>query len=174
MALFIRRTLFWKYAAYFASLVSVLLVVSGAIGGYFAYRESVAALEALQLAKARFAAAEIADFMRTVQDAVHASVAKFDTTEEVDAEDLRIDLVALLRHHPSIAKLRWIGADGMERFAISRLERNVTDERRTWHDDPQFLGARDASRHVGQVYFRNETEPYISVAGAQRSAGAVL
>src|SRR4030095_11110905 len=94
-----RRTLFWKYAAYFAGLVSALLIASGAVGGYFAYRESVAALEEVQRTKAYFAATEIANFMRDVQDALHAAVSKFNTDGQVDTADLRMELVGLLRHH---------------------------------------------------------------------------
>ena len=174
MPTFIRRTLFWKYVAYFAGLVSVLLIVGGAIGGHFAYRESVAALEALQLAKAQFVAIEITNFMRGVQDAVHASVAKFDVSGDVDTDDLRLEMVALLRHHPAISELHWIGAEGKEQFALSRFGLNVVDKSRNWSDDPRFLKARGASRYLGEVYFREETEPYVSVAGARHAAGAVL
>ena len=48
-----RHTLLWKYAAYFSGLVSALLILSGGIGGYFSYRESTSALEALQRANQR-------------------------------------------------------------------------------------------------------------------------
>ena len=108
-----RQTLFWKYAAYFTGLVSVLLVVSGSLGGYFAYQQSTAALEELQRAKAQFAADDIANFIGRVEEALQSTVAKF-TGRAVDAEDLRIELIGLLRHQPSITELHWVEADGAE------------------------------------------------------------
>ncbi|HEY2816588.1 MAG TPA: ATP-binding protein [Casimicrobiaceae bacterium] len=169
-----RRTLFWKYAAYFAGVVSVLLVVSAAVGGYFAYREAVEALEQVQRTKAKFAATEIANFMRDVQDAVRSTVAKFNTTETIDTGDLRLELVALLRYHPEISELRWIAADGREQLALSRFGVNVANSARNGLDDPQFRGARDALNYVGPVYFRKETEPYVSIASARDSFSSVL
>lgn len=168
------RKLFWKYAAYFAGLVSALLILSGALGGYFAYRESVSALEEVQRAKANFAATQIANFVRGVQDALQAAVGKFNTTGPVDSDDLRLELVALLRHHPEISDLRWIAADGLERLALSRFGLNVVDSGSNWSDDPRFRGVHDDSNYVGPVYFRKETEPYVSIAAAGDSAGGVL
>ena len=63
-----RRTLFWKYAAYVSGLVSALLVLSGGVGGYFAYRESTSGLESLQRTKAEVVAHEIATFLGRLAD----------------------------------------------------------------------------------------------------------
>ena len=172
--MFVRRTLYRKYAAYFTGLVSALLVLSGAVGGYFAYRESMSALEAVQRANVRFTAAEIASFMQGALNAVQAAVGKFNTREEVDAENLRIELVMLLRHHPEISDLRWIAPDGEERFYLSRFELNAENRGRNWSDDPRFRAARSASPLVGQVYFRKGTEPYVSIAAARDSGSSVL
>src|SRR5437763_3337296 len=171
---FTRRTLFWKYALYFASIVSALLIFSGALGGYFAYRESVSALEQIQRAKALFAAAEIANFMQRVKTAVHATVNKFNTTDEIEPQDLRIELAMLLRQHPEITELRWIGANGRERFALSRFGLNIADTGHDWSDDPRFRGAREGGSYVEHVYFHKETEPYVSVAAARDPLGSVL
>jgi signal transduction histidine kinase len=174
MRAFVRRTLLWKYAAHFAGLVSLLLIISGAVGGYFAYRESIAALEEVQQATARYAAKEIANFMRGVQQALHASLEKFDTATEVGRDDLRIELVALLRHHPEVSELRWIGADGDERLVLSRFGLGLIKRGQNWSQDSRFRGARGAEDHVGKVQFRKETEPYVSVAVARGSGSSVL
>lgn len=173
MTLIARRSLFWKYAAYFAGLVSLLLVLSGAVAGYFAYRESVAALEEVQRAKVQFAAAEIANFVRSVQGAMYAAANKFHTESPVDRDDLRLELAALLHHRPEVSELAWLAADGREQLALTRFGLNTADSGRTRSGDPHFERARNSSGYVGDVYFRKETEPYVSLA-VRGSAGSVL
>jgi len=83
-----RHTLFRKYAAIFSGLVSMLLVLSGGLGGYFAFRQSTTALEELQRAKAQFAASEIASFIGRLEDALQLVVTKFNTSGPVVSDNL--------------------------------------------------------------------------------------
>ena len=174
MALFTRHSVFWKYATYFAGLVSALLVVSGAISGYFAYRQALSSQERIQRTKASLAASEIENFMVGVQEAMRATVSKFSATHSVDAQDLRLELVALLRHHPEITELHWVDPDGKDRLTLSRFTGTAIDTGRDWVDDPRFIGARQSSNHVGSVYFHKETEPHVSIATAGDRKGGVL
>lgn len=174
MPLFVRRTLMWKYASYFAGLVSLLLVASGAIGGYFAYRESLAALEEVQRATAHYAAREIETFMRGTQRAMLASATKFDGVGDVAREALRLELVGLLRQHSEISELRWIGANGREQFLESRLGLSLEAGGRDWSRNPLFQGARASQVYVGEVHFVNESEPYVAVGVARDADSSVV
>lgn len=169
-----RRTLLFKYAAYFSGLVSALLVLSGGLGGYFAYRQSLASIEEVQREKAQFAATEIASFVDRVEDALLSTVTKFDTRGAIDADDLRVELIALLRHQPSITELYWIAADGREELALSRLLPDTVNSGRDWSNDERFRGTRASAKYLGPVYFRAETEPYMSVGASRDPGGSVL
>lgn len=171
---FVRHTLFWKYAAYCSCLVSALLILSGGIGGYFAYRESTSALEALQRAKAQVVASELSTFVGRLADDLQSVATKFSTGEAAGEEDLRADLVTLLRHQPSITELRWIAADGRERFAHSRIAPDSSDSGLDWSNDPRFAGVRDRPQYIAPVYFRRETEPYLSIAASRQPGAPVL
>ena len=169
-----RRTLLWKYAAYFSGLVSALLVLSGAVAGYFAYRESLAALEELQRANAHFAALEIAAFVGRVEDALRSTVAKFGAQDAVGDEDLQIELIALLHHQPSITELHWIDARGREELALSREKSDMVKSGRDWSGDASFQATRTDKRYISPVYFRGETEPFLSLAASRAPGGNVL
>ena len=170
----VRRPLLWKYAATLSVLVSVLLLVGGALGAWQLYRTARQAIEQVQQAEARFAATEITAFLARVQGALRNSVAKFDLRDVHAGDDLRIELVSLLRHHPELADLRWIGADGREQLALARVGLDETGSGRDWSADPRFTGARESGLWLGPVTFRKGSEPHVSLAVASPGAGHVL
>src|SRR5947207_2035376 len=169
-----RRTLFWKYAAYFSGLVSALLIVSGGVAGYFAYRQSIASLESVQREKARFVAAEIDNFVDRVESGLRSTAGKFGADGPIDTEDLTIELIALLRHQPAITELRWIAVNGGERLVLSRVVRDSVESGRSWLTDPGFQATRTRISHAGSIYFRGETEPYVSLAVSRAPGGQAV
>src|SRR6185312_14720095 len=60
------------------------------------------------------------------------------------------------------------------RIALSRFDRNAVDPARNWSAEPGFAAALKASSYVGPIYFRKETEPYVSVFAARDPRGSVL
>src|SRR5690349_16893102 len=120
----IRRGLFWKYAISFSALVGALLVLSGGLGGYFAFRQATVALDDLQRAKANFAAEDIESSIGQLESALQSTVAKFNASDAVDEENLRLELISLSRHQPAITELFWLRADGSERLSLSRVGRD--------------------------------------------------
>src|SRR5437764_5525259 len=174
MPTLMRRTLFWKYAAYFSGLVSVLLILSGGLAGYFAYKQSISALEDLQREKANFVAAEIESFVGRIEDALQSTVSKFGGEGPANLDYLSLELATLLRHQPSITEVRWIAANGRERLALSRVVRDDVESGRNWSGDPGFRATRTRASYAGPVYFRDETEPYVSLAISRKPGSQVL
>ena len=153
--------------------MSALLVLSGGVGGYFAYRESTSALESLQRTKAEVVAHEIATFIGRLADDLQSVATKFNTSGGADEEDLRAELVTLLRHQPSITELHWIARRRPREVRALARAPDATESGRDWSKDVRFAATRDSPRYIGPVYFRRETEPYLSLA-VSRTGGPVI
>ncbi len=157
-----RGRLFRKYLLLIMSLVGASLLASGGIGLYFSYQETQAALASLQAEKAVAAAARIEQYMGQItQQLGFAALPQMDAT---DSELRRVELSRLLRQVPEVTDIAWLDADGRERNAVSRLGMDVSNSGRDRSAEPGFARARRGQPWYGPVYFRKETEPYITVA----------
>ncbi len=155
--------LYRKYAVYFVVLVSVVMLASGAIGLYSSYHENRAALIALQREKAIGAAQQIEHFIAEIEHQIgwthlpHVGAA-------AALQSRRLDFIRLLRQVPAITEASWIDRTGRERLRVSRLGIDVTGRGEDLSNDPRFREARTGKTYYSPVYFRKETEPYLTIA----------
>ena len=163
----LRGRLFRKYLLLIISLVSVALLASGGIGLYFSYQEHRAALASLQHEKAIGASSRIEQYIRQIsQQLAYAALPQIDAS---DVELRRIEFLKLLRQAPEVTDISQLDATGKEQIAVSRLGMDVVSSVKDRSQDPAFLNARRGQPWFGPVYFRKETEPYMTVA--TRSGG---
>jgi signal transduction histidine kinase len=163
-----RGRLFRKYLLLIMSLVSVGLLASGGISMYFAYRENTAALASLQHEKAIGASSRIEQYLRHVtQQLSYAALPQIDAA---DLELRRVEFLKLLRQAPEVTDISMLDANGREQIAVSRLGMDVVASGKDRSQEAAFVNAKTGQPWYGPVYFRKETEPYMTVA--LRSGGA--
>ena len=161
-----RGRLFWKYVVLFAILVSGALLTSGLVELYFSYRENLAAVVALQREQAAGAAARIDAFVRDIERQVGwASQGQVGTRQTV--EQRRFEFIRLQRQAPAVTEVSQLDTQGREQLRVSRLAMDVVGSQADFSTDPRFKEARPGRPYFGPVYFRKESEPYLtlSVAG---------
>jgi signal transduction histidine kinase len=161
-----RGRLFWKYVVLFASLVSGALLASGLVELYFSYRENLAAVVALQREQAAGAAGRIEAFVRDIERQVGwASQGQVGVRPTV--EQRRFEYIRLQRQAPAVTEVSQLDGSGKEQLRVSRLAMDVVGSQADFSSDPKFSQARPGRPYFGPVYFRKESEPYLtlSIAG---------
>jgi class 3 adenylate cyclase/HAMP domain-containing protein len=161
-----RSRLFRKYLTVLVVLVGGTLAANGLLEGYFSYQENQAALIAIQLAKANGAAARIGQFVDEVERQVREGYQSAPTAA-ISLEQERTDLLRLLRLAPSLTEASYLDSAGREQVHVSRLGLNVAAMQDFSHE-PKFVEARTGRTYFGPVYFRGESEPYMTLGVADR------
>jgi signal transduction histidine kinase len=169
-----RRRLFRKYVVVFVSLVAGTLLISGAIEVYFSYQENKDALVALQREKASAAAVRIEGFVKEIERQIGWTTQPQLSTPDAALEQRRIDFLRLLRQVPPITELSHLDAAGKEQLRVSRLAMDTIGSQTDWSSDAKFVEAKARKTYYGPVYFRKESEPYMSISMAQSGGGVTV
>jgi len=171
-----RRRLSHKYFVLFVTLVSGALLASGAQEIYFSYQESKAALVSVQREKAIGAATRIEQFVREIERQMGWTTHPQVVTGAAALEQRRIDDFRLLRQVPAITEISQLDARGREQLRVSRLAMDVVGSGTNFSDDPKFKEASAGRTYFSPVYFRKESEPYmtIAIAGSGKDAGVTV
>src|SRR5262249_56643993 len=79
----------------------------------------------------------------------------------------------LCRRVPAITELAQVDATGKERLRVSRLAMDVVGSTADFSNETKFTEAVARKVYYGPVYFRRESEPYmtLAIAGTRRDAG---
>ena len=170
----IRSRLFTKYVALFVAVVGVALLSNGIFEVFFYYREHKAALIRIQHEQAEAAAAKIGQFIKEIESQLGWTTQLPWSAGSI--EQRRFDALRLLRQVPAITELAQVDSTGKERLRVSRLAMDVVDSGLDLSKDPKFTEAVAHKVYYGPVYFRRESEPYmtLALAGTRKDAGVSI
>ena len=178
----VRSRLFTKYVGLFVAVVAVALLSNGIFEVIFYYREHKAALIRIQQEQAEAAAAKISQFIKEIESQVGWttqlpwSVGGSEEERRRAVEQRRFDALRLLRQVPAITELAQVDSTGHERLRVSRLAMDQIDSGADLSHDPKFTEAVAHKVYYGPVYFRRESEPYmtLALAGTRKDAGVSI
>jgi signal transduction histidine kinase len=168
----IRRRLFLKYVVLLSGLVGGALLASAAVEVYFSYQENKAALAAIQREKALAAAARIEQFVKEVEGQIGWTTLSALAAQSGGPDQRRFDLIRLLQQAKPITEVSYIDAAGREQLRVSRLAMEAVGSRIDLSRDPRFTQARPGRPYFSPVYFRKESEPYMTIALAGKGGDA--
>jgi signal transduction histidine kinase len=168
-----RGNLFRKYVALFVTLVSGALLASSLIEIYFSYQENKTALVRIQREKALAAASRIEQFTKEIERQVGWTTQSPWGARAAALEQRRFDSLRLLRQVPAITEVSHLDASGKEQLRVSRLAMDVVGSQADFSGEPKFLEAKSGKTYFSAVYFRKESEPYmtLAMAGSREDAG---
>ena len=167
-----RGRLFRKYLAIFTALVSGAVLMSGLVQAYFAYREHQDALLRLQQAEAAAAASRIQRFIEETERQLRWAFPPPGAAGTATPDRRRADYHRLLRQAPAITEVSYLDAAGAQRLRISRLSMNTEGTGTDYSRETSFLEAKSGGTSFGPVYYRNDSEPYMTVAVGETGPGA--
>ncbi len=173
-----RRRLFRKYALLFIALVGAALLINSAFDFWFSYQENKASLVRIQQEKAEAAARRIEEFIGEIERQIGWTTHAQWASGPLDQR--RQDYFRLLRQEPPITELTELDGQGKECLTVSRLKMDVVPDPPCtgvdFSQNPAFTEARARRVWFSPVYFRKESEPYMTLAMARegRKAGVTV
>jgi signal transduction histidine kinase len=170
----VRSRLFFKYTLLFVAVVVLALLANGGFEVWFSYQEHKGSLIKIQQQQAVAAADKIEEFITQIESQVGWTTQLPWTDGTLDQR--RFDALRLLRQVPAITELAQIDASGREQLKVSRLTMDVVGSGIDYSHKPEFTQAVAHKVYYGPVYFRRESEPYmtLSLAGTRRDTGVSI
>jgi signal transduction histidine kinase len=170
----VRSRLFLKYVGLLIAVVTLALIANGIFDVWFSFQEQKASLLRIQREQAEATAGKIGQFISGIENQLGWTTQLPWSASTLDQR--RFDALRLLRQVPAITELAEIDSTGHEQLRVSRLAMDVVGSGVDVSKDPAFTEAVAHKVYYGPVYFRRESEPYmtLSLAGTRRDTGVSI
>ena len=167
------NSLFRKYVVALVALVTGTLLISGITEFYFSHQEHKTALLRVEQEKALAAAYKIEQFTREVEREVAMLARSPWTSRSMPPAARQFEYRRTLGRAHAISEITRIDASGREQLTVSRLGLDAIGRKTDRSDDPVFKAVKGGRTYFSPVYFRMESEPYMTVAVPSLDAGVV-
>jgi len=170
----LRGRLYRKYALLFIGLVGTALLINSGFDFWFSYQEKKAALIQVQQEKADAAAKRIEEFVNGIKSQISWTTNAQWAAGPLDQR--RQDYLRLLNRVPAIAEVTELDGEGREQLKVSRFSSDAVVDQKDVSQTAVFVDAKAHGVSFSPLYFRGNSEPYMTMAMARdgTDAGATL
>jgi two-component system NtrC family sensor kinase len=163
-----------KFAVAFVGLVTLVLLINGAVDLFLNYGDAKRNAIEVQREKAHAAAERVEAFISEIESQIGWTTRA--EWRRISPEQQRYDFIRLLRQAPAITEVAYLDPSGKEQLRVSRLEPDAVGSGKDFSAAAAFTQAIAGKVWFGPVYFRRGSEPYmtVSVAHAGRDPGVTM
>ena len=165
---YLKSRLFRKYAGVFVVLVTGALLTSGAVELFVGYQERRSSLAEFERERAASAALTIEQFIDGIVRQVQGAADNPQPTDATGLERRRLYYLGLLKHVPALADISYLDSTGQQQLRVSRIAVDVIGGQSERSGRPAIQAANPEDIYFSPVYFRNESEPFMTIAVTER------
>ncbi len=136
------------------------LMLSNAVDGWNAWRQTEALMASAQRDKAEVAARGYASFRSELERQIGWAVYPFGRRP---TEQRRYDYVRLLQQAPAVMQIVQLDGQGREQLVVNRYSADVIGSETDRSTDPAFIGARKNGSYVGPLHADKHGDPALTV-----------
>ena len=160
----LKSRLFRKYASLFVFLVIGVLLVSAGIELFVGYQDRRSSLAEIERERAASAALSIERFIDGIVWQVEGVADNPQPAGFAGLERRRHQYLSLLKHVPALTDISYIDNFGEEQVRVSRIALDVVGSHTSHLGHLNIPAPGSEEVYFSPVYFRNESEPFMTVA----------
>ncbi|MBX9776787.1 MAG: cache domain-containing protein [Xanthobacteraceae bacterium] len=163
-----------RYACWLTLAVAIVLVASRTIEGWLFDQSQKSLLDRVQQQQTEAAAGRIGLFVKEIEAQMRWLTQVPSNAASLD--EWRFESVRVLRQVPAITELARIDSTGREQVWVSRIAADIVGSQTDFSHEPKFVQAMANKHYYSPVYFRRDSEPYmtLAIAGASADHGVVV